>query len=159
MNKIILSLVASTVLIYAEGAFSLGHKHFGFNISQDGDYTVVGGNINSYVVDNLSVGVGITAWLGDKPTSTSLTVPVTYYMPLPSPIRPYVGVFASYTFVGDDGEYKYDDYSSVGGRVGVVADVSSHMYTYAGWVQVRHNGDNLINSSDGYPEFGFGMSF
>lgn len=158
MNKIILSLAVSTSFMYAEGTFSVGHKHFSLNISQDGDYTVLGGNINTYVVDNLSVGAGITAWLGDKPTITSLTVPVTYYMPLPAPIRPYVGVFASYTFVGDDGAVKYENYSSYGGRVGIVADVSPNMYTYAGWVQVKRNGD-YVHSDDGYPEFGFGMSF
>jgi len=157
MKKIILLLSATTLLMHAEGAFSLGHKHFSFNISQDNDYTVVGAHVNYYMVDNLSVGAGVTAWLGDKPSITSFTLPVTYYMPLESSIRPYAGLFASYTLVSGG---NYDNYSSFGGRAGLVLDVSPNSYTYAGWVQVKHNGDNnLIDSSEGYPEFGFGISF
>jgi len=76
-------------------------------------------------------------------------------MSLESSIRPYVGLFASYTLVSDN----YDNYNSFGGRTGLVIDLSVNSYTYAGWVQVQHNSDNLINSSEGYPEFGFGMSF
>jgi len=155
MKKIILLLFATTLLMHAEGAFSLGHKYFSFNISQDNDYTVVGAQVNYYMVDNLSAGVGVTTWLGDKPSITSFTLPVTYYMPLESSIRPYVGLFARYTLVSGD----YDNYSSFGGRAGLVLDVSPSTYTYAGWVQVKHNGDNLIDSSEGYPEFGFGISF
>jgi len=159
MKKILLSLLVASSLMMAEGAFSLGQKHFSFGISQDGDYTVIGANMHYYVIDNLSLGVGATTWVGDKPSVNRLTVPITYYMPLESSIRPYAGLFGSYTFMGDDGDKKYDDYSSFGGRAGVVLDVSDAMYTYAGWVQVKHNGDNSIDSTEGYPEFGFGMSF
>ena len=155
MKKMILSLLFSTLLMHAGGAFSIGQKHFSFNISQDNDYTVVGAQAQYYMIDNLSVGAGVTAWLGDKPSITSFTLPVTYYMPLESSIRPYAGLFASYTLLSDN----YANYSSFGGRAGLVMDVSANSYTYAGWVQVKHNGDNLIKSSEGYPEFGLGMSF
>jgi outer membrane protein W len=110
-------------------------------------------------VDNLSLGAGFTTWVGDKPAINRFTVPVTYYIPLEYSIRPYVGVFASYTFLGDDGAIKYDDYSSFGARAGVAMDVSANMYAYAGWVQIKHNGDNLLDNSTGYPEFGVGVSF
>jgi len=159
MKKILLSLVVASSVMVADGAFSIGHKHFSFGVSQDGDYTVLGANVNYYVIDNLSVGAGFTTWIGDEPSINRLTVPVTYYVPLESSIRPYVGLFGSYTFVGDDGDISYDNYSSFGARAGVVVDVSTNMYTYAGWVEVKHNGDNLTDSSEGYPEFGFGMSF
>jgi len=82
MKKIILSLMSSTLLMHAEGAFSLGHKHFSFNISQDNDYTVAGTHVNYYMIDNLSVGAGMTAWLGDKPSITSIN--------LPTRIPPYI---------------------------------------------------------------------
>ena len=158
MKKVLLSLVVVSSVLSAEGAFSVGHKQFSFGISQDGDYTVIGGSINYSVVDNLTVGFGATTWVGDKPSITRLTLPVTYYMPLESSITPYMGLFTSYTWVGDNGLLKYENYSSFGGRAGLAVDIDNNMYLSAGWVQVKHN-NNYGSSSEGYPEFGFGISF
>jgi len=159
MQKILLSLVVASSCIVAEGAFSLGHKNFSFGLTQNGEYTVIGANAHYMVMDDLSVGLGITTWVGDKPSITKFSVPVTYYIPMESVVRPYVGFFLSHTFMGNDGVIEYSDYNSFGARGGVVVDVAPNMYAYAGWVQVKHSGDNLIDYSDGYPEFGIGASF
>ena len=158
MKKICLSLILSTLLMHAEGAFSFGHKNFTFNISQDNDYTVLGGSVNYFMTDGLSAGLSFSTWLGDKPSISQVTLPVTYYVPLESQFRPYIGAFLSRTFMGDDGDIKYKDYSSYGGRVGVAMQLSGNSYMSFGWVQEKFN-DGREEDSRGYPEFGGGISF
>jgi len=158
MKKILLSLVVASSVIVAEGAFSIGHKNFTFSISQDNDYTVIGGSLNYYVVDGLSTGVSFSTWLGDKPSINQVTVPLTYYVPLESSFRPYVGAFVSRTFMGNDGAIKYEDYTSYGGRVGIAMQISGNSYMSFGWVQETYD-NGQESGSRGYPEFGGGISF
>jgi len=158
MKNIFLSLIVSTLAMNADGAFSFGHKNFTFNISQDNDYTVLGGSVNYFVVDGLSAGLSLSAWLGDKPSITQITVPLTYYVPIESSFRPYFGAFFSRTFMGDNGPIKYEDYSSYGGRAGIAMQLSGSAYMSFGWVQEKFN-DGREESSRGYPEFGGGISF
>jgi len=167
MKKIILSALLSSTLIYAEGVFSLGHKNYGVNFSPSANHVILGGNINYFVVDNLSVGASFNSWLGSKPSMNKFTIPITYYFPLEYSVnvmeymvRPYVGVLGSYTFIGDTGKKysHYSNYSSFGGRIGGAAELSDILYVYAGWLQIKDNYD-FANINSGHPEFGFGMSF
>ena len=166
MKKIYLSLVLSTLVMQAEDAFSFGQQNFTFNISQDNDYTVVGGSLNYFMIDGLSVGLSFSTWLGDEPSINQITVPLTYYVslepqfrqfyvPLRALFRPYIGAFFSRTFMED---IKYKDYNSYGGRIGVAMQLSENSYMSFGWVQEKFN-DGREEDSRGYPEFGGGISF
>ncbi len=163
MNQIIKVVLLSTSIASAGGMFSIGHKNFGLTVGQDSaygnNYTVLGVSANYFVVDNLSLGASYSQWLGGDPSIGQVTVPVTYYIPLSSPFRPYVGGFYSHTFMGDDGQGNdYNDYNSYGGRVGVSMMTSGSSYVSVGWVQeVSTNGTN--SQSRGYPEFSGGISF
>ncbi len=158
LKKATIALLLSTSFASAGGVFSIGHKNFGFTIGQDSaygnNYSVMGVNAHYFVADNISVGASYSLWLGDDPTISQLTVPVTYYIPLSMPFRPYVGAFYSQTFMGDN----YDDYSSYGGRVGMSMVTSPNSYVSFGWVQeVYDNGTKT--KSRGYPEVSGGISF
>jgi outer membrane protein W len=163
MTQIIKILFLSTAIASAGGMFSVGHKNFGLTVGQDSaygnEYTVLGVSANYFIVDNLSFGASYSQWLGNDPSIGQVTVPATYYIPLSSPFRPYVGGFYSHTFMGDDGQgNSYNDYDSYGGRVGVSMMTSGSSYVSVGWVQeVSDNGTN--SQSRGYPEFSGGISF
>lgn len=163
MKQIIKVVLLSTSIASAGGMFSIGHKNFGFTLGQDSaygnNYTVLGLSANYFLVDNLSLGASYSQWLGNDPTISQVTVPVTYYVPLATPFRPYVGGFYSHTFMGDDGRgNNYDDTDSYGGRVGISMETSQSSYVSVGWVQeVSTHGTN--SQTRGYPEFSGGISF
>ncbi|MCH9741302.1 MAG: hypothetical protein K0U38_10780 [Epsilonproteobacteria bacterium] len=162
MKKITLALLLSASTIHAAGMFSIGHKNFGFSISQDSaygnSYTVMGASANYFLVDNISTGLAYQTWLGDEPSINQITVPVTYHIPLNSTYRPYIGAFYSHTFMGDDGVHEYNDYDSYGGRVGLTMQTSSNSYVSFGWVQEVYD-DGVNSESRGYPQVSGGFSF
>ena len=158
MKKTILMLLATSI-IYAGGVFSVGSKNVniiaGTDNSFGNSYTVLGVNVNYFVVDNLSVGAAYQAYLGGNPSINQVTVPVTYYIPLEgSAFRPYVGAFYSKTFI----ESPFDDYNIYGGRAGVSMQVSNSAYMSFGWVQELQTSSSST-SKRGYPEVSAGISF
>ena len=165
MNKklsiLLTFLIASSTYsssVFAEGMFSVGHKNFSFNIGSGSAYgnryTILGANVNYFVKQNLSLGVGYTGWFGDDPKVNKISVPVTYYLPLGDMIRPYLGAVYRHTFIGKP----YDNYSSYGGRAGV-AIVNGGSFLRVGWVHEYYDGGDNDNKSQGYPEVSGGYSF
>ena len=162
MKKIVGALLLTASMGYATGIFSIGHKNFGFHIGQGSaygnDYTVIGVNINYFIIDNLSTGIGYQTWLGNNPSINQFSIPLTYHIPIEGMFRPYVGAFYSHTLVGDDEHYDYNNYDSYGGRVGVSMQTSPNSYVSFGWVQEVHD-DGTDKESRGYPQVSGGFSF
>jgi len=163
MKKIISLWLLSASLAWS-GVYVQGSKNFGLSVGsgslsvarKTNVYTIVGVSANYFVVDNLSLGFGVRAWLGNSPSIQEVTVPVTYFIPLHETYRPYLGVFVRHTFV----ESPFDDYNSYGGRAGVAMKLSDNAYMSLGWVQEFHDKDVFgNNSSSGYPEITIGIAF
>ena len=158
MKKIIL-LLLGTSAIYAGGVFSVGSKNVGLTVGSDSSfgnsYTVLGANVNYFVVDNLSVGASYQAFLGGDPDINQVTVPVTYHLPLENTTyRPYLGAFYNRTFI----DKPYEDYNIYGGRAGLSLQTTSNSFMSFGWVQeFSNNGED--NENRGYPEVVGGFSF
>ncbi len=157
MKKITGWLVASALVVHA-GVFDKGQKNVALTVGSgsgyNSNYTIVGVTANYYAISGLSVGLGYRGWFGGNPTLNEVDVPVTYFIPLQSRIRPYIGGFYRHTFVsGDD-----DDYDTYGGRAGISV-VQGNGYVSAGWVQERYSRDSGGDSVRGYPEISAGFSF
>lgn len=159
MKKMILVLLATSTLIYAGGVFGIGSKNVGVTVGSENslgnNYTVVGVNVNYFVVDNLSVGASYQGFLGGEPNINQISVPVTYHVPLENTTyRPYLGAFYNHTFI----EKPYDDYNILGGRAGLSLQTTSNSFMSFGWVQeFSNNRKNITNR--GYPEVSGGFSF
>ncbi len=172
MKKILIILVLLSSLTFAnqfgEGNKAIGitlgsgsvtlneTNHFGTIIKTNvEDYYILGVNAEFFVLENLSVGLGLRSWFGGDPTLYQGTIPVTYYIPTNSRFRPYLGAFYRYTYVSGD----YENYSSAGGRAGLAITYQSG-YIGLGWVQEYYlDGDSLNDSTSGYPEMIIGFSF
>jgi len=158
MKKIILALLTTTT-IYAGGIFSIGSKNVGITVGSDNslgnNYTVLGANVNYFILDNLSIGASYQTFLGGTPDINQVTVPVTYHIPLENTTyRPYLGAFYNHTFIDDP----YNDYNLYGGRAGVSLQTSPSSFMSFGWVQeFSKSGEDT--ESRGYPEVTGGFSF
>ena len=157
MKKTIIMLLATST-IYAGGVFSVGSKNISISAGTDNSfgnsYTVLGVNVNYFVVDNLSLGASYQAYLGGSPDISQITVPITYHVPLEGmPFKPYLGAFYSQTFIEDP----FDDYNIYGGRVGVSMQTSNNSYMSFGWVQEFGTSSGI--DKRGYPEASAGISF
>jgi hemolysin activation/secretion protein len=158
MKKIILTLL-TTSIIYAAGVFSIGSKNVGITVGSDNsfgnNYTVIGANVNYFVLDGISMGASYHAFLGGTPDIQQLTFPITYYLPLGNnSFRPYAGGFYTHTMI----EEPYDNYDIYGGRIGISMPISQNSYISFGWVQEFSEEGNNINKRN-YPEFSAGFSF
>lgn len=113
------------------------------------NYTLLGANVDYFMIDNLSVGVGYTQWFSNSPDISQLTIPLTYYFPIDDTFRPYAGAFYRHTFMGKP----YDDYNSFGARGGVAVEISKNAYIGAGLVQEYYdNCSNFKECSSTYSE-------
>jgi len=159
MNKIILLLLSTSILIFAQNIFSAGEKHLGFIIGSNSnsgeEYTVVGAKVNYFIIDNLSLGAEYKGFLGGKSSINQVTVPVTYHLPLEhTTYSPYLGAFYNHTFMDNS----LNNYNIYGGRAGISLQISPQSFFSIGWVQEFSNsGKNIENS--GYPEITGGFSF
>ena len=164
MKKWLLLLSVGFSLLHA-GLFVQGNKTVGVSLGSGSvnygwpkgnePYTILGVSGSYFIVDGLAVGLAYRHWFG-TPSIDELTVPVTYYLPLGSNIRPYAGLFYRHVFMGGE----YDDRNMYGGRVGVTIRLSPRSYLGVGWVQ--EHWDDCSGRSDcssGYPEAVFGFSF
>ncbi len=158
MKKALLILCITSNL-FADGVFSAGNKNIGFKLSTEksfnSNYTVVGADVNYFLIDNLSIGASYDAFLGGTPDISQVTVPVTYHIPLEGiSYRPYIGAFYNQTFI----DKPYNDYNIYGGRVGVSLQTSLNSFFSLGWVQEFSNSNDNIKKK-GYPEVKAGFSF
>ena len=157
MKKWILGVTMSAACVSA-GVFDAGTTSVGVTVGSgtgfNNTYTIVGVGANYFVENGLSLGLGYRGWFGATPTMNEIDVPVTYYVPLQSKVRPYVGAFYRHTFISGD----YSDYDTYGARAGL-AYVEGRGYISAGWVQEWYSNDNGDNASRGYPEIAAGISF
>jgi len=159
MKKYIFILLLIINNSYAEPLFSTGDKTVGVTLGTDSNfgntYTVVGANVNYFIIDNLSIGASYQAFLGDSPSINEVTVPVTYHLPLENTTyRPYIGAFYNQTFIGDS----YKDYNILGGRAGVSLRTSLNSFMSLGWVQEFSTSDKNRDKK-GYPELQAGFKF
>jgi len=158
MKKTILFLLCS--LIFAEeGPFSSGNKNFGVTVGSENSfgntYTIVGANVNYFVIDNLSIGASYNSFLGDSPNINEVTVPVTYHIPVEGvSYRPYIGAFYNQTFI--DNPLK--DYNIWGGHIGISLQTSMNSFMSLGWVQEFSTSDKK-REKKGYPQISAGFSF
>ncbi len=125
------------------------------------NYFIIGVSGDYFVYDDVSIGFGVQQWMGDSPTLTQYTLPLTYYHDLNRDIYPYMGVlyrFNDYHGVYKDlfgREYSAEDTSLVGARVGVAYRVH---FGYFGLGLISEY--DLKNSqSSTYPEFVIGFIF
>ncbi len=157
MKKIIaISLLTSAM--YAGGLFSVGHKNFGFSVGSSSGYgntyTVAGANVNYFVTDNISIGVGYRGWFGNEPKINEVSIPITLYAPMGA-YNPYIGAVFNHTMIDDP----YKDYSVYGGRLGVAMQTGSNSFMSVGWVHEYRENDLGEITSKGYPEINAGFSF
>lgn len=167
MKKSLLAVSLVTTAALAN-PFGADHKNVGVSVGNgsvsygniSGSYTknyyIVGVSADYFVYENLALGLGYRGWFGSSPTIHQATVPLSYYIPTNTKFRPYVGAFYRYTYFSDSA---YDDYSSVGGRLGL-AIVFNGGYVGLGWVEeYRLNANGLSDTTSGYPEVVVGFSF
>jgi len=157
MKKFFMALLIVTVCVRADvfdegtmGAAVTVGSGTGYNST----YTILGISANYFMLNGLSVGVGYRGWFGGTPTMNEIDLPVTYYVPLKSNVRPYGGVFYRYTFVSGD----YSDYNTYGARAGI-SYVQGRGYFAAGWAQEWYENAEGNKGTNGYPEIMAGISF
>ena len=142
----------------SEGLFSQGQKNFGFVVGASSgygeDYTVVGANINYFVIDNLSMGLGYQGWFGGDPSIHEFNIPITYYYPYSDNYHPYFGAMYKHTFI----DAPYEDYNVYGGRIGLAMQAGGSSYISFGWVQ-EYRDYGKKSESEGYPEISMGIVF
>ncbi|RUM65253.1 MAG: hypothetical protein DSZ05_06490 [Sulfurospirillum sp.] len=159
MKKILATLLLLVSLSQADLLFTAGQKNFGFSLGSStgfgNDYTVAGANINYFIQDNLSVGLGYLGYFGDDPKIHQITVPVTYYYPISITNYPYAGLFYKHTFISGD----YDDYDVYGVRVGMSMRIGPRSYVSVGWVEEYTDADNVEDEWDGHAEANIGFTF
>ena len=99
-------------------AFREGRSAFslvvGSGTAFDQTYTVIGVGVNYYVLDGLSLGLGVESWSGEDPGITKVTPSVTYVFHRVPVVKPYLGAFYRRNYI--DGEDNVDSY---GGRAGL----------------------------------------
>ena len=150
MKKIVLLFILVTSILRADpfekGKLSLGvllgsgSVAYQKNLLNDTqNYTLFGLYADYFIIENLSIGLGYTGWFGGTPPINQFTIPVTYYAPISERFKPYVGVYTRQTFIDSD---IYDDYVSVGSRVGVTYLYKKNAYLGIGWVQDSEDGSH-----------------
>lgn len=129
----------------------------GYARTNEKDYFVASLGAGYYVAEGLEVGVDGDAWMGNSPRLYKVSPQAKYVMPDLGGFRPYAGGFYRRTF------YETDvDYSSVGGRGGLIWSMGGNASASAGIVFERQlNCDkNLVDHcSLTYPEAGFSINF
>lgn len=138
--------------VFNKGNVAVGLLVGGGSIASDqGDkqYSLVGANVDYFVIDNLSLGLGYTQWFGNDPSISQVTIPLNYYYPLNEKWHPYVGTFYRHTSIGKP----YENFNSYGLKAGVAAQISKRAFLGGGWIQEYYdNCSNFHECSSGYPE-------
>lgn len=118
------------------------------------DYFIFGLGLSYFVVDGLSLGVDGSIWLFDDPTLGTITPNARYVLHMVPVIKPYVGGFWKRYLVEE-----FDDFSSVGGRVGAFLMPSrSYIGIGAVYEHMLDCNEVILECDSWYPELTFGIS-
>ena len=154
---------AKTAPTQNAGMFSQGQKRVtgvvGWGHTFGQDYLLVGVGVGYFIRNGLDVGVDFEGWFGGDPQLYKITPRFDYVLWKPQRIKPYVGGFYRYNFVGGD---KIDNTSSLGGRIGAFYKGSGRGMAGAGAVYERYLNcdENVFSSCDVvYPEVFVAVSF
>ncbi len=152
MKKITVALVSAFILANAS-PFDQGKMNLSLNASQSGSNTLLGIGANFFIANGLTVGAEYRGTFGSNISRNEVNIPVNFYVPLPGPIRPYIGGFYRVS-VDNDSDNDYDVY---GGRIGI-STIQGRGYLNAGYVQEwsSRGGETVSN---GRPEITAGISF
>lgn len=146
--------------IFAQNNVALGLKIGSASVGTQ-TYTIAGLNINYFLIDNLSVGLGYEKWFSGDPDISKLTLEGNYYFPVDNKVRPYAGVLYRRIMIGDSDRLNrsFDDVQSYGGRAGV-AFVQKNLLLSAGVVHERYRTTGgLFNETETYAELTIGIMF
>ena len=135
--KVVLSLHIICVLIVSTSVradfFSRGNTSVSVIVGSgqafNESYTIVGGGLNYYVLNGLSLGLEAEFWLGGDPSIFKLSPQLQYVFTSHSDTRPYIGAFFRKAKI--DG---LQDLDSIGYRVGVYLSSGSDYNLGAGLV-------------------------
>ncbi|GEM_PF-6299272 len=152
MKKILVTFLLLCGLVYAS-PFDQGKTNFSITASKNGLDTILGIGANFFLFDGLSVGAEYRGTFGDDNSRNDINIPVSYYLRIPGPIRPYVGGF--YRVSIDDN--KNNDYETYGGRVGISTS-RGNGYLNVGYIQEWQNRGGEVHTN-GRPEISGGISF
>jgi hypothetical protein len=124
---------AAAQSVGAGAAFSKGRTHLvisgGTGYAFDDTYFVIGAGASYYVIDGLSVGLGLEYWSSGSPTMYKVTPSVTYVFYKVPTVKPYVGAFYRRAYI--DG---LPDLNSAGGRAGAYVEAGRNTYVSLGAV-------------------------
>jgi hypothetical protein len=125
------------------GGFSKGRTHFGITAGTgyafDESYFVLGLGASYFLMDGLSVGLGLEFWTGSDPKLTKITPSVQYVFYQVQTIKPYVGAFYRRTDIADRA-----DLNSVGARAGAYIPAGRNAYLGLGAVY-----ESYLDCNDG----------
>lgn len=117
-------------------------------------YTIAGLNVNYFLIDNLSVGLGYEKWFSATPDVQKLTVDSTYYIPASENIRPYAGVLYRHIMISG-----LNDTNAYGYRVGVAIRQGRTLLS-AGIVHERYEtSSGNLDGTQTYGEVTIGIAF
>ena len=122
------------------------------------DYLLVGLGVGVFVANGLDVGADIEGWFGGDPQLYKVTPRFDYVLWKPQRIKPNVGGFYRYNFIGSG----FNDTSSLGGRAGAFYKGSGRGMAGAGVVYERYLDcdEKVFSSCDVvYPEVFVAVSF
>ncbi len=146
--------------MFAQSNVSLGVKVGSASVGTE-SYTIAGLNMNYFIVDDLSVGLGYEKWFSGDPDISKITLESSYYIPVDKKVRPYLGVLYRRIMIGSSDRLNrsFDDVDSYGYRVGV-AFVQKNMLLSAGVVQEKYDStDGLFDETETYAELMIGFMF
>lgn len=121
-------------------------------------YYTVGAGLNYYLLNGLWLGISGETRQGIHPVTYSASPEIGFVFPVGGPVRPYVGAFASRTWVEN-----FRDFDTYGGRAGVLVRMGqgAHMRIGAVYESLRGcaNTPPSLPCSDTYGEFGLLFGF
>jgi len=138
---------------FAQGKVRVGF-YGGLGSTFNQSYLILGAGVGFFLFDGLEAGVDGEGWLLQDPTIGKVTPQLRYVFYQAGAIKPYLGAFYRYTFIGSP----YEDYSSYGGRFGI-AYQQGRSYLAIGGVYERYTSDNFSDNDTIYPEVAFWLSF
>jgi len=142
------------------GPFARGKTHFiatgGVGYAFSDSYLVLGIGLSHYVIDGLSLGLGVETWTASNPGLYKITPEVKYVFHK-VPAKPYVGAFYRRTYVEN-----LPDINSMGAKAGIHFTASRNANVGVGIVYETYldcRASVYRECSGTYPEVSFTVAF